>query len=64
MFSPVSAEIPRPIQRNSGPYGGGRVAPHGGHRQGEDVVEAEPGGGPDPVRVEPCSEISLCARYE
>ena len=46
MFSPVSAEMPRPIHRNSGPYGAGVSR----HRLGTDRVNTwsrpSPGAGP------------------
>ena len=62
MFSPVSAEMPRPIHKNSGPYGAGVSR----HRLGTDSVNTwsrpRPGAGPTLYGLSPIREIWLCAR--
>ena len=50
MFSPVSAEMPLAEPQEQRTVGRRRLAPHGRHRQGEHVVEAEPG-----ARGRPCT---------
>ena len=52
MLSPVISEMPAPDPQEQRAVRRGRLAPQARHRQGEDVVESEPGSGPDAIRVE------------